>query len=57
MAFLDAVLGNRCLHFVGDPLSVDGPGMPVCGAERAAFAPPHNRYCARHRASMVQVRA
>jgi GcrA cell cycle regulator len=51
IAFLEAVERGRCLHFVGDPLGVDGPGMPVCGAERAQDAPFHNRYCARHRAS------
>lgn len=48
MTFLEAVLADRCLHFVGDPLGPDGPDMPVCGAERAQDARPFNRYCCRH---------
>lgn len=49
--FIDAMFADCCLHFVGDPLGLDGPDMPVCGAERAQDASPHNRYCRRHLAS------
>ena len=54
ISFLDAMFSDRCLHFVGDPLGPSGPDMPVCGAERAQFAPAHSRYCARHLASVVR---
>lgn len=47
ITFLDAVMKKRCLHYVGDWLSPDGPGMPVCGAERAQNVI-ETRYCRRH---------
>ncbi|WP_050596592.1 GcrA family cell cycle regulator [Mesorhizobium ciceri] len=55
VGFLDAVNARKCLHFVGDPFSSDGPEMPVCGAERseAAGAVP---YCRRHFASATRER-
>lgn len=46
-AFLDAVIRNRCLHYVGDWFGADGPDMPVCGAERAQGVL-ETRYCRRH---------
>ncbi len=46
VTFLDAVDRERCLHFIGNPYSPDGPDMPVCGAERAGVL--HTRYCAYH---------
>jgi GcrA cell cycle regulator len=57
IGFFEAVEAGRCLHFIGDPMGVAGPDMPVCGAERAEGAPFHNRYCRRHRASQYQARA
>lgn len=57
MTFLEAALADRCLHFIGDPYGPDGPGMPVCGAERAQDAHHDNRYCCRHRASRHEVPA
>lgn len=57
MTFLEAVLADRCLHFVGDPLGPDGPDMPVCGAERAQDAHHDNRYCCRHLTSRHEVPA
>lgn len=53
MSFLEAVERGRCLFFACDPFDPDGPDMPVCGAERAADAPPHNRYCASHAIAAV----
>jgi hypothetical protein len=55
MPFGDAVELGRCLHFVGDPFSDDGPGMPVCGAERAQDAGYDNRYCRPHLISCTGV--
>ncbi len=46
VTFLDAVDRERCLHFIGNPYSPDGPDMPVCGAERAGV--PRTRYCDYH---------
>ncbi len=46
VTFLDAVDRERCLHFIGNPYSPDGPDMPVCGAERAGVL--KTRYCAYH---------
>jgi GcrA cell cycle regulator len=57
VAFLDALFADRCLHFIGDPMSEDGPRMPVCGAERMQDAPRSNRYCHRHFHSQHQARA
>ena len=57
VTFAEAMLAGRCLHFVGDPYSPDGADMPVCGAERAQFAPDGNRYCRRHMESSHEARA
>jgi GcrA cell cycle regulator len=54
ITFLDAVNAKRCLHYVGDPYSPDGPDMPVCGAERSASAGTVP-YCRRHFASATRV--
>ncbi|CAM5575888.1 hypothetical protein MAUB1S_09682 [Mycolicibacterium aubagnense] len=51
MTFLDAMFAGRCLHFVGDPYGVDGPMMPVCGAERAFDDTGQTRFCTRHHQS------
>ncbi len=48
MTFVDAMFAGRCLHFVGDPYGVDGPMMPVCGAERAYDDTGQQRFCTRH---------
>jgi GcrA cell cycle regulator len=53
VAFLDAVNGKKCLHYVGDAFSLDGPDMPVCGAERSADAGTVP-YCRRHLASATR---
>jgi hypothetical protein len=45
--FLDAVNADRCLYFADNPMSEDGPDMPVCGAERA-HEPANTRYCPYH---------
>lgn len=47
IGFLDAIMQDRCLFFAGDPHSPPGPGMPVCGAERAA-GEAETRYCRKH---------
>ncbi|TGQ69536.1 hypothetical protein EN829_014935 [Mesorhizobium sp. M00.F.Ca.ET.186.01.1.1] len=47
ITFLDAMTRRRCLHFVGDPLGLDGPEMPVCGAERSEHAE-GRPWCRRH---------
>lgn len=39
VAFIDALFADTCLHFVGNPMSEDGPTMPVCGAARGAGCP------------------
>lgn len=52
MRFAEAMTLDRCLHFVGDWLTPDGPDMPVCGAERSLSAYPIP-YCARHARSSV----
>jgi GcrA cell cycle regulator len=57
MGFEAAVDAGRCLYFVGDPYGSSGHDMPVCGAERAAFAPRGNRYCRRHMLGQYQARA
>lgn len=57
VAFIDALFADTCLHFVGNPMSEDGPTMPVCGAARMQDAPLNNRYCRRHFHSQHQVRA
>jgi GcrA cell cycle regulator len=57
VTFAEAMFSGRCLHFVGDPYSPDGADMPVCGAERAQFAPDRNRYCRRHLESSHDARA
>lgn len=56
VAFLDAVTGKKCLHYVGDPFGPDGPDMPVCGAERSAAAGAVP-YCRRHMISATRVPA
>lgn len=55
MRFVDAMIADRCLHFVGDPYGPAGPDMPVCGAERAEGVL-NTRYCRRHLASQHQPR-
>lgn len=42
MRFLDAMNRDRCL-FSADPVTLAGPDMPVCGAERTEGS----RYCRR----------
>lgn len=54
ITFWDAVRADRCLFFACDPFSPDGPDMPVCGAERPAWAARENRYCARHLTLLAQ---
>ncbi|MDX8513564.1 GcrA family cell cycle regulator [Mesorhizobium captivum] len=56
IAFLDAVMRNRCLYFAGEWQTPDGPDMPVCGAERAA-EPIETRYCRRHQVKSAGVAA
>lgn len=56
MSFLEAMFSGRCLFFAGEPFGPAGPDMPVCGAERARSAPPHNRYCARHLCAAMRPR-
>ena len=55
MRFVDAMIADRCLHFVGDLYGPAGPDMPVCGAERAEGVL-GTRYCRRHLASQHQPR-
>jgi GcrA cell cycle regulator len=57
ITFAEAMEAGRCLHFVGDPFGPAGADMPVCGAERAQFAPNGNRYCRRHLESAHEARA
>ena len=48
ITFLQAVMTDRCLYFVGDPFCPDGPDMPVCGGWRAEYGGRENRYCRLH---------
>lgn len=49
MDFARAVAEDRCLFFAADPMSIDGPDMPVCGCPRADRL--LTRYCEAHLAS------
>ena len=49
MPYRRALAEGRCLFFAADPLTVDGPEMPVCGCHRLAGA--RKPYCPAHLAA------
>jgi hypothetical protein len=46
LPFLRAATEKRCLFYVGDAMSPDGPDMPVCGCLRQTAS--RKPYCALH---------